>query len=131
MISIDEIAKAMDNIIDRARVPAQALPPILTYCTAIKRSGASATRAASNAISDLSSLGVPTDENPDGTPNIINQYTYLITKNVLKEIKENGQVQVAIPVGALTIQSTGANAGGPVTTTGTNIIASLIKGVLR
>lgn len=131
MINVDKLAKTMNNIIDKTKVPAQTLPAVLLFCTAMKRSGISAARTAANIISDNSELDIPSDENPDGTPNIINQYTYNIVRNVFKELKNNAQIQAVIPSGSLTIQSTGANAGGPVTTTGTNLLNLIIKGIIR
>ena len=45
-------------------------------------------------------------------------------------MKQDCSVQCVIPSGALSITGTGANAGGPVQITGTNILPLAIKGIL-
>ena len=131
MLTIDKIAQAMQKAIEKTRIPANTLPALLLFCTAMKRPGLSASKIAANAISNHTALGIPTDENPDGSPNVINQYTYNIVKSVVDAIKDDGVVQVAIPAGTLMIQVNGANAGGPVVSVGTNITNTIAKGLIR
>jgi hypothetical protein len=128
---IDKVTSFLENAIDKSKSVAQTLPPLLLYCTAINRSGISASRAAANAISRCREVGIPTDIMPDGSPNLINQYTYILTKAVFKEIKENGVVQICLPTGSLMIQTNGGNAGGPVVSVGTNITNTIAKGLFR
>lgn len=128
---IDGIISFLDNAIDKSRSVAQTLPPLLLYCTAMKRSGTSPMRAAANAISWCRDAGIPVDVLPDGSPNLTNQYTYILTKSILKEIKENGVVQICLPAGSLMIQTNGGNAGGPVVSVGTNITNTIAKGLFR
>ena len=79
-------------------------------------------------LKEWADLGVT---NPDGTPNIVNQYTYNIVKEVLDEIKKNAVVQVAIPAGSIMVQTNGGNAGGPVVGVGSNIISTTVRGLIR
>lgn len=131
MLTLDKIAKAMETAIDKTRIPANVLPAVLLLCTAMKRPGISATKIAADIISNNESLGIPTDANPDGSPNLINQYTYNVAKCVTNAIKQDGVIQAVIPAGSLMIQVTGANAGGPVTCVGTNLINTTIRGLIR
>ena len=48
-------------------------------------------------------------------------------EEIMKGIRDDGQVQIAIPPGAIQFLGTGANSGGPVTVTGCNI--NFISGV--
>jgi hypothetical protein len=76
-------------------------------------------------------LGIPTDRRKDGGENMINQFTYNIVKSVVEALKEDASIQVVIPTGSLMIQSNGFNAGGPVTSTGTNVIDTVAKGIIQ
>jgi len=131
MLNINTIARAMESTIDRVKVPAQILPAVLLYCTAIKRPGLSASKIAADIISDNEALGIATGTMPDGSPNVVNQYTYNIVKKVVDAIKEDAVIQAAIPMGSLMIQTNGANAGGPVVGVGTNITNTTIRGIIR
>ena len=112
------------------KTPAEILPPFLLYCVATRRSGTSAYRATSEIISDNAPLKILTGENPDGTPNVVNQYTYNIVKHVLDEIKNNAVVQIAIPENSIMVQTNGSNAGGPVVSVGKNIISTIVRGII-
>lgn len=130
-MNINSIAEKMKKAFERMKTPAEILPPTLLYCIAVKRPGVSATEAASKAISEYGKFGIATGMNPDGTPNVVNEYTYTIVKTVLDEIKKNGVVQVSIPANSIMVQATGGNAGGPVTCVGSNIISTTLRGILR
>lgn len=121
----------MRNAFIKMKTPAEILPPQLLFCTAIRRPGMSASEVASRIITNNVALGIETGTNPDGTPNIVNQYTYNIVKEVLNEIKRNAVVHVAIPVGSIMVQTNGANAGGPVVGVGSNIISTTVRGIIR
>lgn len=131
MFTLDKITKVINNAINSLSTPAQTLPAALLYCVAIKRAGLSPSKIAAKVISNNSEIGIPSGTLPDGSPNLINQYTYNIVKCVVDAIKEDGVVHVAIPEGSIMVQATGGNAGGPVTCVGTNIISSIAKGIIR
>lgn len=131
MLNLNTITNVINNALNSIKTPASVLPPFLLLCTAIKRGGMSASRAASSAIASNSSLGISTSENPDGSPNMVNEYTYNIIKTVIDTLKNEAVVHVAIPTGSLSIQSNGANAGGPVVSVGTNITNTVAYGIIR
>ena len=113
------------------KTPAEILPAQLLYCIATKRPGVSASETAAKIISDNAIFGIETGTNPDGTPNVVNQFTYNIVKHVFDEIKRNAVVQISIPAGSIMVQTNGGNAGGPVVGIGSNIISTTARGVIR
>lgn len=124
---VDIITDAMNS----SKIPANILPPILLKSTALDRPGLSAYKIASQVIQNNKSLGIPTEDNPDGSSNLVNQYTYNIVKCVIDAIKNDATVQVAIPAQSLLIQTNGANAGGPLVGIGTNLLDSIGNGILQ
>ena len=124
---VDIITDAMNS----SKIPANILPPILLKSTALDRPGLSAYKIASQVIQNNKSLGIPTEDNPDGSSNLVNQYTYNIVKCVVDAIKNDATVQVAIPAQSLLIQTNGANAGGPLVGIGTNLLDSIGNGILQ
>jgi len=131
MFTLDKITNIINNAINSMRTPAQTLPAFLLYCVAIKRPGLSASKIASKIISNNEEIGIPTGSLPDGSENLINQYTYNVVKCVIDAIKEDGVVQVSIPAGSIMVQAEGGNAGGPVVCVGSNITNTIVKGLIR
>lgn len=131
MFTIDKVAQFIENTIQKIPSPAQVLPAELLYCTAIKRPGMSASKIASQIITNNEALGIKTGPNTDGSPNKINQLVYNITKCIVDGIKNDAVIQATIPAGSVQIQGTGGNAGGPVVVNGSNIISTIIKGLIR
>ena len=128
------LASVVSNIKDflgKNSTPANTLPPILLKAAAHNRSGISAYKIASKIIENNKNIGIPTGENPDGSPNMINEYTYNVVKSVIESLKEDASIQVVIPAGSLKIISTGANAGGLVESTGTNQNDTIGKGIIQ
>ena len=119
------------NMLDSVKLPANTLSPLLLKCTALTRPGLSAYRITTQIIQNNKALGIPTDENPDGTDNMINQYTYNVVKCIVDAIKNEAVVQVAIPMNSLHIVSKGGNAGGPVVSEGTNLMDSIGNGIMQ
>ena len=130
-MNISDIIDNITNTLDSAKMPANVLPPFLLKCTALNRPGLSAYKIASRIIENNKALGIPVEDNPDGTANLINQYTYNVVKCIVDAIKNDATVQVAIPMQSLLIQATGANAGGPVTCVGTNLMDSVGNGIMQ
>lgn len=73
--------------------------------------GVSDTRAYANAIENLQKAGIPTDDNGDGTPNLMNQMLEGLVKGMNKEQTENGKTEIYIP--PLTVVSLGAGTTKP------------------
>ena len=109
-MNISNIIDSITNTLDSAKMPANVLPPFLLKCTALNRPGLSAYKIASRIIENNKALGIPVEDNPDGTANLINQYTYNVVKCMVDAIKNDASVQVAIPQQSLLIQATGGNA---------------------
>ena len=130
-MTISNIVNSVTNTLNSARVPANILPPLLLKCSSLTRPGLSAYRIATEVIQNNEKLGIPTGANPDGSENLINAYTYNIVKCMVEALKNDASVQVAIPMQSLIIQATGANAGGPVTCVGSNLIDSISRGIIQ
>ena len=130
-MTISNIIDNITNTLDSAKMPANVLPPFLLKCTALNRPGLSAYKIASRIIENNKALGIPVEDNPDGTANLINQYTYNVVKCMVDAIKNDASVQVAIPQQSLLIQATGGNAGGPVTCIGSNLLDSIGNGIMQ
>lgn len=128
---INNIMNMVSTAFNAVRKPAQSIPPILLLCEINNRSGLSAISLTSNIIARLPEIGFNTGVNPDGSANMVNQYTKIICEELIKEIQNHALVDCAVNSGQININSSGACAVGPVTTTGTNIMPFSIKGVLR
>lgn len=125
--AVVEYVKQMLNTI---KTPAMMLPAILLKCTAIQRPGLSPQEIASVIIERNKAIGIPTGENPDGSNNLVNMYTYNVVKSMVDALKQDGVVHVAIPAKSLVIEATGGNAGGPVTVVGTNLTDTTAYGII-
>ena len=130
-MTISNIIDNITNTLDSAKMPANVLPPFLLKCTALNRPGLSAYKIASRIIENNKALGIPVEDNPDGTANLINQYTYNVVKCMVDAIKNDASVQVAIPQQSLLIQARGSNGGGPVTCIGSNLLDSIGNGIMQ
>ena len=130
-MNISDIIDNITNTLDSAKMPANVLPPFLLKCTALNRPGLSAYKIASRIIENNKALGIPVEDNPDGTANLINQYTYNVVKCMVDAIKNDASVQVAIPQQSLLVQATGGNGGGPVTCIGSNLLDSIGNGIMQ
>ena len=130
-MTISTIVDTLTNTLDSAKTPANILPPLLLRCLSLNRPGLSAYKIAAQIIQNNKALGLPTEDCPDGTANLINQYTYNVVKCMVDALKNDASVQVAIPMQSLLIQATGGNAGGPITCIGTNLMDSLGNGILQ
>jgi hypothetical protein len=130
-MTIGSIVNNVTNTLNSVNIPANILPPLLLKCSALTRPGLSAYKIATQIIQNNESLGIPTGANPDGSENLINGYTYNVVKCIVEALKNDASIQVAIPMQSLLIQATGANAGGPVTCVGSNILDSLGNGIIQ
>lgn len=130
-MTISSIVDTVTNTLDSAKIPANILPPILLKCAALNRPGLSAYKIATQIIQNNKALGIPVNDNPDGSANLINQYTYNVVKCIVDAIKNDASVQVAIPMQSLLIEATGENAGGPVVCVGSNLLDSIGNGIMQ
>lgn len=130
-MNISTIVDRINEKLDSLNFPANTLPATVLWCISKKRAGLSAYKTAAKIIENNKLLGIPTDPNPDGSENMINQYTYNVVKCVFDAIKNDAVVSVAVPKNSLLIQAQGGNAGGPVTTIGYNLLDSISKGIVQ
>lgn len=130
-MNISSIVDVITNTLDSTNLPANVLSPLLLKCVGMARPGLSAYKITSKIIENNKLIGIPVDENSDGSANMINQYTYNVVKCIVDAIKNEAVVQVAIPAQSLLVQTTGGNAGGPVTCIGTNMLDSIGNGILQ
>lgn len=122
MIGIESITKSFQNLFDsNMRGPAKPIAAIILACSLAKRPGLSVALSTSNIIDELAKQGMPTGMLPDGTPNHMNKVIHTVVKEVYRAIRFDMVVQGAMKPGDLSITTSGANAGGPVVSQGTNI----------
>ena len=130
-MNISSIVNTVTNTLEASKIPASILPPQLLKCTALQRPGLSAIKIASEIIRNNRALDIDTDENPDGSPNLINEYTYNIVKTFVDAIKNDASVQAVIPSGAMSIFAKGENGGGPLIGRGYNLFDSISNGIIQ
>lgn len=98
------------------------IPALLLLCSAKSRPGLSAIRSLTNICKNMEEIGITTAPNPDGTPNKFVQFAYCITKEYVRSMSEDCVIQGGLEAASIQIISQGANAAGPVASTGTNIL---------
>lgn len=113
------------------RKPANVISGIVLACALAKRPGLSCLLSFGNVVQDISKKGIPTTALPDGTPNLMNQMINSIICEVYRAIKEDANIQVAFPPGAINVVANGANGGGPVVATGPNINYATGNGLMQ
>lgn len=129
-MNISNIVETVSNTLDSANIPANILPPLLLKCTALNKPGLSAYKIATQIIENNKALGIPTEDNPDGSPNQNNQQIYNIVKCIVDALHDDASIQISIPMSSLLIQVSGGNAGGPFVAHGTNLTDSISNGII-
>lgn len=130
-MNIKNLIKTVNTALDAARKPANKLAAFMIYVTAVNRPGISKIKITSEVISDNETLGINTGQMPDGTDNVVNEFVNNVVEKVVDALKDDAMVECVIPMGSLIVQANGANAGGPVVATGTNINNAKGYGVIR
>ena len=122
MLGIEGIIGTIKNFFDaNLRKPAPIISAIILVCGLARRPGLSCILSTSNIIQEISKQGIPTDNLPDGSPNLMNQMIASMVCEMFRALKEDANVQVAIGPGSINVMTQGANAGGPITCVGPNI----------
>ena len=121
MRDFKEIFQGFRGALNSMRKPAHVISTIIMLCALAKRPGLSCLISTSNIIQDLSKKGCPTGPLPDGSPNLMNELVASVVCETFRALKEDANIQLAIPPGSLNIQVTGGNAGGPFVGIGSNI----------
>ena len=127
MLSILNICDSISSVFESIRIPATILPAELVYMGCMAKPGVSPMLVTSNIISRQSEAGAPYGPNEDGSKNISETMEMIRVEEIMKALRNDGQIQIAIPPGAIQVTATGGNAGGPVTVVGTNI--NFVSGV--
>lgn len=122
MVNIKTICNGIKNLLMSSRVPRATLPAILMVCSAINRPGVSIMNIVSRIISRQGEAGVGYGPMADGSANGYEAMVRVIVEEVCNAWKYESKVQASTPIGGISFLGTGANAGGPVTVTGINIM---------
>jgi hypothetical protein len=128
---ISKIVESITSLIDKIRIPVIPIPAILLICTVFKRPGISPMMIAAKAIRRQSEFGAPTGSLPDGSSNKMNSLIYVLAEEIVDEFQKNCVIECVIPPGSIRILGTGANGGGPVVITGTNMLPVKATGIPR
>jgi hypothetical protein len=131
MATIDSIVSTITEALDGIREPASTLPAFFLLAAGELRPGLSPYRITGEVINYNKAVGIPTENNPSGADNLINQYTYNVVKAVIEALKNDAAIHIAIPQNSLLIKSEGPSAGGPVVSIGTNLTTSVAKGIVQ
>lgn len=122
-MGVKEICEKIKTIAEKtSRAAFPAIPAIVMLCSLAKRPGLSTIMSVINIVQAIKQKGIPTEANPDGTPNLVVQLTYHIVDEIFRAIREDANGQTATAPMAINIQAEGGNAGGPVVVTGGNIL---------
>ena len=132
---------SLDTVVDKINSFLQALdakltivvpmPAIFLLCAAMKRKGLSQLRSLSNVCQALEEAGIPTGPNDDGSPNLTVLQCNAIINEVVRMMTEDAVVQGSIKPGEMMVVSNGSNAGGPMVSTGTNILPTHLWGLVQ
>lgn len=121
METIKTICNLVTQTIESVRIPATILPAAVIYMGSLGKPGISPMLVASKIISRQSEAGAPYGPMADGTANVAEAMESIRVDEIIKAIRNDGQIQVSFPPGSIQIMGVGANAGGPVSVTGSNI----------
>ena len=101
---------------NRIKIPKFSLFQILLSKT---RPGLDSDSISSEIISKFEKIGIPSGPLENGAPNVMEEYTKVVMEEMVDALQTDMRVDVAIDAG-MTVLGSGANAGGPVVTTGSN-----------
>lgn len=110
--------------------PFPGIPALLLLCEIRQRSGLSAIDLGTSIVTRCGSAGIPIGVNTDGSENLINKYSFIISEEVIAQMKTNSLVQCVIEPGSLVLTGTGVSATGPVEVTVINKMPIIVKGLL-
>jgi hypothetical protein len=130
--SISKILNLLLGVFNMMQKPAQTIPPFLLLAGAELRPGMSARDLAANVISRMESeAGIPMGDIFADGPNKTAAAMLVQCQEMVSHIQQNAKVTTVIPPGSILFQGTGANAGGPFVTNGSNILPAITDGVIQ
>lgn len=119
-MDISNICNAISKAIESIKLPATPIPPVILAMGGQLRPGINPSMVAANIIQRQSEAGAPYGPCADGSANIAEAMEVIRIEEIMKALKYDSQIQVAIPPGSINITAVGANAGGPIIVQGTN-----------
>ena len=120
-MSLNTILDSIKAALSKARPPANVISGLFLVCSMIKRPGLSVLVSTANILKYLGEHGIETGPNEDGTPNQTSVRVAGIVTEIYRAMRFDANVQMAFGPGSMSITASGANAGGPVVVSGTNI----------
>lgn len=120
-MTIADISNRIKTLFSITRSPAPEIPGMLMAVGCTQKPGLSTVVSTGNIVKALSKHGIPTDPMPDGSENKTVALVIAVVEEVFRAMREDANVQVAHTPGAISVLTTGANAGGPVVSQGINI----------
>lgn len=112
---------------DRLQVPKLSLFQILAAKT---RPGLSAELLASSVTSRFEEIGIPSGPLEGGAPNVMEAFVKIFSEAIVDAIQNDMRVDIAVDTG-VTVQASGANAGGPIVAIGSSIAPHTGTGIAR
>ena len=132
MLGIKEITSSFKDLFSSSlRSPANIISGIIMICGLAKRPGLSCIISTGNIIQEISKKGIPTDDLPDGSPNLMNQLIASVVCETFRALKEDADIQVSFAPGSINVVTNGGNAGGPLVGTGPNVNYATGRGLLQ
>lgn len=110
---------------DRIPIPKLPLPQILL---AKSRPGLDSEIIHSNVIARFEEIGIPSGPLEGGTPNVMEEFARIIIEEIVDAIQSDARVDIAVDQGMI-VTSAGANAAGPVASTGANVAPHTAVGI--
>lgn len=92
------------------------------------RPGLDASAISSSVISRFKEAGIPTGPLSEGVPNAMEELVKILLEEMVDAIQNEMRVDVAVDIG-MNVLSQGANAGGPVVSTGSNLAPHTAVGI--
>lgn len=120
-MTIADISNRIKSLFSITRSPAPEIPGMLMAVGCTQKPGLSTVVSTGNIVKALSKHGIPTDPMPDGSENKTVALVIAVVEEIFRAMREDANVQVAHTPGAISVLTTGANAGGPVVSQGINI----------
>lgn len=117
--SIKTICESIKNLFtSKLRLPAKSINALLLIYSAAQRPGLSLIISYGNVMAELAKRGIPTGDLPDGSPNRMGILAYVILQEVFRALKEDANIQMGFPPGAVNFSGAGC---GVIEGTNTNI----------
>lgn len=129
--SMSNILKILLSAFSLMKQPADTLPPPLVFIGAKLRPGLSARDIAARVISRFSESDAVNGEIFQEGNNVMTALELIRMEEIVNAIQTEMKISSVIDPGAMIINASGANGGGPVTVVGTNINITESNGVAQ